>query len=116
EEQWSLALAIALARFMFGELLLELRDLAVAKLGGALQIGFTLGPLGLSAGLLEALLQVGDLLDRLLLVLPLRLHRGGALAQLRELAFERCPALRGGGVALLLERGELDLELHHPPV
>src|SRR3977135_2826263 len=66
----------------------ELGYLAVAQLGGALQVGLALCTLGLAARLLEALLEVGDLLDRLLLALPLRLHRRRALAQLGELALQ----------------------------
>ena len=42
------------------DLLLELGDLAVAQLGGALKVGLALGPLGLGARLLEALLEVAD--------------------------------------------------------
>ena len=90
-----------LGRLALGELLLELRDLAVAQLGGALQVGLALGALGLARGLLELLLELRDRLDRVLLGLPLRLHRGRALAQLGELALDRLAALGGGVVGLL---------------
>ena len=41
---------------LLGQLGLELRDLAVAQLRGALQVGVALGALGLAVRLLEALL------------------------------------------------------------
>ena len=46
---------------------LELGDLAVAQLGGALEVGLALGPLDLAVRLLEALLAVADRRDRVLL-------------------------------------------------
>ena len=39
---------------------LQLGDLAVAQLGGALQVGLALGPLDLAVGCLEALLDLAD--------------------------------------------------------
>ena len=92
------------------------RGSPVAKLGGALEVGGALGALDLAAGLLEAVLQRADVSDRVLLGLPLGLHGGGALALLGELALDRLAALGGGGVGLLGERGQLDLELHHAAV
>ena len=83
-------------RLLLGDGLLELGDPAVAELGGALEVAVALGPLGLAAGLLELGLGGLDRVDRALLVLPARLHLGGALAQLGELGLDRlAPLLRG---------------------
>jgi hypothetical protein len=48
--------------------------------------------------------------------LPLGLHRRRPLAQLGELALDRLAARDGRVVLLLLQRGELDLELEHTAV
>ena len=45
------------ARLGLGELALELGDLAVAQLGGALQVGLALGALGVAVRGVEALLE-----------------------------------------------------------
>src|SRR5439155_652651 len=82
------------------------------QLGRPLQIGLALGALGLGAGLLQALLDVAHLLDRVLLGLPLRLHRARALAQLGQLALDRLAARYRGLVLLLGQRLVLDLQLH----
>src|SRR5215211_1082549 len=66
------------------QLALDLRDLAVAELGRALEVGLALRPLGLAPRLLEPLLELLHAGDRLLLVLPAGLHLGGALAQVGE--------------------------------
>ena len=95
-----------------GEAPLELGDLAVAQLGRTLQVGLALGALGLAVRLLEALLDLLDADDGVLLGLPLRLHAVGGLAQLGELAVQRLAALGGRVVALVLERRALDLQLH----
>ena len=106
----------ALTRFVLGELAFELGDVLVEELRGALEVGIALGSLGLEPRLLELLLELGDALDRLLLALPLRLHRIRALAQLGEVPLDRLAALDRGRVGLLAQRGELDLELHHAAV
>ena len=102
-----------LLRLQLGEALLELGDLAVAQLGGALQVGVALGALDLAVRLLEALLDLAHGADRVLLGLPLGLHPRRALAQLGQLALDRLAALLGGLVLLLAQRLALDLELHH---
>ncbi len=88
---------------------LEVRDLAVAQLGGALIVELALGALELAAGLVEALAQLAVALGLLLLALPLGAHAGGPLAQLGELALDLLLAL---GRGLVLADGDhLDLEL-----
>ena len=89
----------------------ELGDLAVAQLGRALEVGLALGALELAVGLLEALLDGRDLVDLVLLGLPLGLHGRAALAQVAELALDRLAALDARVVGLVGQRGELDLEL-----
>ena len=94
------------------ELLLELRDRAVAQLGGAPEVALTRGDLELALGDGQLLAQVADALQLVLLGLPLGLHAGGTLAEVGELALQRLEALRGRLVVLLaLQRGALDLEL-----
>ena len=68
--------------------LLELGDLAVAQLGGALVVELALGALELAARLVEALAQLAVALGLLLLALPLGAHAGGLLAQVGELALD----------------------------
>ena len=104
------------AAFQRCQALFQIGDLAVAQFGGTLQVGGALGPLGLQAGLLQARLEVAGALDRLLLAFPLRLHRSRSLFQLRQLPLDRGAALGGCLVGLLLQRGELDFQLHHAAV
>ena len=87
---------LGLALLVLGELAFELGDLLVEELGGALVVGLALRALDLDPRGLEPLFQVGDLVDRVLLVLPPRLHLRGALLQLGELPLERLAALGGG--------------------
>ena len=98
------------------EPLLELRDLAVAQLGGTLQVGIAFGALGLGALALERLLDFAHAPDRVLLGLPLRLHRRRALLEVGELTLDRLTALARRIVLLLGHRLVLDLELHDPPL
>ena len=74
--------------------LLEVRDLAVAQLGGALVVELALGALELAAGLVEALAQLAVALGLLLLALPLGAHAGRLLAQVGELALDLVLARR----------------------
>ena len=75
------------------------------------------GALELDPRLLELLLQLGDRADRLLLALPLGVHRGRALALLGQRraraarAARPCPDRRPR-----VERLQLDLQLHDVPV
>jgi hypothetical protein len=103
-------------RLELGDLLLEPRDLAVAQLGGALEVRLALGALRLAVRLLEALLDRANRLDGLLLALPVRLHLVRLLAQVGQLALDRLAARRARLVLLLLQRLELDLELLNAPL
>src|SRR5439155_7830102 len=108
--------ALALGGFVLLERAFELGYLAVAELGRALQVCFALGPLSLDPRGVQALPELGDALDGVLLLLPLRLHLSRALAQLAQLRLDRGTAFLGGLVFLLSQRGELDLELHDAAV
>jgi hypothetical protein len=94
------------------KLLLQLRDRPVLKLGRTAEISLSLGALELRPGLLQALLELRDSADCLLLALPLRVHRRRALALLRQRTLELLATGDGPGVVVLSERLELDLELH----
>src|SRR3989442_1995067 len=92
-------------------LFLDLRHLAVADLRRLLEIATARRLLGLHAQLLELGLLRLDLLDRVLLRLPLRFHGVRLLAQPRDLLLDFRLALLGRLVLLLGERRQLDLEL-----
>src|SRR5712691_7412713 len=99
--------------------LLELLDLLfdggkppIADLRRFLEIAAARRQLGLRTQLLELGLLRLDLLDRVLLRLPLCLHRVRFLAQPRQLLLDLVAPLLGRLVLLLFERRQLDLELH----
>src|SRR5205814_4713078 len=91
--------------------LFPLRHRAVTVLRGILEIAAARRLLRFRALLLELRLLRLDLLDRVLLRRPLRLHGVRLLAQLRELLLDLGPPLFGCLVFLLGKRGLLDLEL-----
>src|SRR2546422_1650544 len=93
-------------------LLLELRNAAVGDLRRFLEVTAPRRLLRFRTQLLHFGLLRLDLLDRVLLRLPLRLHGVRLLAQLRELLLDLGAALFGGLVLLLRQRLTLDLELH----
>jgi hypothetical protein len=93
------------------ELLLDLHELAVADLRGALELALALRALQLRVELLAPLLELAHTRDRALLVLPARLHRVGLLAQLGDLALDGSEPRFARGVGLLLERLALHFEL-----
>ena len=115
EEHRRLAASLALLRFVLGDLALELWDLAVAELGGSLQVGVAFGALHLHARRVELLAGLADPGDRLLLGFPLRRHLLLARLELRDLRLDRGTALLGGCVFLLSQRLELDPQLHRAP-
>ena len=113
--------AVAAARasrcFVLGELAFELGDLAVAQLGGALQVGFALGALGLDARLLEALLELarrpGSPPSRSATAPSSPPSAPCSSASSRSIASRRSAEASSVSFA---QRGQLDLELHHAPV
>ena len=94
------------------QLLLELRQRAVAQLRGLVQVALALGLLDLPLRPLELLLERADPGDRLLLVLPARPQGVDPLLEPGHLAGDLLEALARGGVLLLRQRGALDLQLH----
>ena len=103
-------------RGLGGRRLLQLGDAAEAQLGGAVQIAAPLRDLRLGLGGLDLLLQLAELGDELLLVLPDGLHLADALAQLRDLGGDLPQALRRGRILLLAEGLLLDRQRRQPPL
>ncbi len=97
------------------ELLLELDQPAEPQLGRALQVAVALGAVELVPDLFDLRLQLADLPDALLLLLPVRGHALRLLAQVGELLLQARQPLLRGVVGLLLERDALDLELLDAP-
>ena len=93
------------------DLALQHRQVPVTDLGGTLQVALALGLLGLELHRLEPLLVGADRGDGLLLGAPVRDHPVALLAERRELLFQCCEPALAGVVALLAQRGALDLEL-----
>ena len=95
-----------------GELLLERGQQAVADLGHALEVAVALGALGLHPQLVDLARDLLDPVEHVLLARP----AGGELVaprlRLGELALDRL----ADGRRLLRHRGQLDLELGHPPL
>ena len=88
---------------------LELGQLAVADLRGAVEVALPLRALELHAELVDLPLDLGDSLKRLLLGRPAGGEFVPSLLRLGEVALDRLTHL----LALLAHRGELDLELAH---
>src|SRR6266404_2576842 len=93
-------------------LLLDRRNPPIADLRRFLEIAAPRRLLRFRAQLLHFRLLRLDLLDRVLLRLPLRLHGVRLLAQLRQLLLDLGAAFFGGLVLLLRQRLPLNLELH----
>ena len=100
----------------FGELLLELGDAAVLQLAGLGEVAAALRLLELDPGGVELLLDLGLAGDLLLFRLPALGQLGRLLLEVGELALERLQPVLRRGVAFLLQRLALDLELDDPPV
>ena len=91
---------------------MQLRQLAVFELCGAVEIVIALGLGDFPADVLDLLAQLLHLADAVLLVLPTRLHRVELFAHVGELLLQNSQAFAGEGVVLLLEGSLLDLMLH----
>ena len=90
---------------------LEFGGPPVAQLAGAGQVAGTLEVLGLNPGGLELLLEFPDRGDRVLLALPVGLHRDEVLIEVGEFLLERSEAVGRGTVGFLREGYPFDLEL-----
>ena len=95
------------------DLLLQRRNAPIGDLGGLLEIAAPRRLVGLHAQLLQLRLLGVEPRDRLLLGLPLRLHRRRLLSQLGELLLDTGAALFRRLVLLLREGGQLDLVLNN---
>ena len=115
-EHLVLGLEVVEARGLHLDLGVELAHRAVAQLRGLLEVALALGLLRVHARLLEPLLQLADLGDGVLLVLPVRDHRVALLGERRELALDRLEAVLRRLVGLLRQRRLLDLELADAPL
>ena len=89
---------------------LQLGQLAVAQLGGPVEVVVALGLLGLAADLLDLLAQRLHLPQRLPLGLPLRPHGVGLGAQVGQLPAQLLQPGPAGRVRLLGQRRLLDLQ------
>src|SRR5882762_1326480 len=95
---------------------LELRNLAVGDLSRLLEIAGSSRPLRIDARLFELLADFSDGAEGFFLLLPLRLHAGGFLPQLRQLPLQRLESVARLLVLLLLQRLPLDLQLRNAPL
>ena len=98
------------------QILLELQERAVAKLGRPAQVSPALGLLGGHLRLVDRLLQSADRRKGVLFRLPARLHRAGALLHLGERLLDGPEALLRGARVVLLQGLLLDLGLEDPPL
>ncbi len=92
---------------------LQLAHLAVAQLGGLLQVVVALGRLDLDAHLVDLLFQRLHLGDGIALGLPARGQLGALLLEVGQRLLQFGQPVLAGLVLLLLERLALDLQLHH---
>ena len=97
--------------FLFGQLLLQLGQLAVFQFGGLVQVVLALGFLDGGIGLLDLLAQSLHLANGVLLVLPLCLHAAELILQLSQLFFEVLQTALAQSVGLLFQADLLDLQL-----
>ena len=93
------------------QVLLQLWQFAVLQPSRRLEVGHSLRPLGVEPELLELCLDVTNLLDQRLLLLPLGAHPLALLLKIGELALDRGKTIARRSIRLFLERLALDLEL-----
>src|SRR5207247_6218240 len=98
------------------DLLLERRDAPVGDLRGFLEVAAARRLVGFDAQLLQLGLLGLEPGDRLLLGLPLPLHRRRLLPQLGQLTLYPLAAFLRRLVLFLREGGQLDLVLDDPPL
>ena len=113
-----LLLEVARAGLHFGEpslvghqLLLQLGNAAVPELGRLLQVAPTRGELDFAAQRLDLCLVLANLLDGVLLRLPLRLHPGTLFPEPGDFLLHPRKGLPAGLVLLARERLALDFQL-----
>ena len=94
----------------------EAGELAVLQFGNLVEVVFALGFFDLVAGLLDVTLDLGQLFERALLALPLRLQRRAPLLCFGQFLFEFLQPLARGRVGFALQRLPLNLKLHDAPV
>ena len=97
------------------QLLLQLLQLAVAKLRHPVEVVLMLGPLDLGLHLVDLAAQLADAHDALLLRLVLGTEGVRFGAGLLQLLLQHLEALLGGRVLLALQGRFLDFKLHHAP-
>lgn len=99
-----------------GQLPFQARDLPVQQLGGGVEVAVALGAFGLAVQLVEALLQLTDAVEALLLLLPAGVEAAQLLLLVGEVAAELLQALPGAGVGLVLEGQLLHVEAVDGPL
>jgi hypothetical protein len=101
------------ARFLLANTPLELGEFPVLQLRRAGVVAAALRQLHVQAHALQLFLELARVLDRVLLLLPVRLQRVVFLLEIGELLLEAVEALARRLVGFLPQRLALDLELHH---
>ena len=97
------------------ELLLEFGDVAVLEPRRLVEVAFALGALVAVLRVLQARADAAHVLERTLLLLPLRRHLVGLRLEVLELVLQLDEPLLRVLVLLLLERDLLDFETAHVP-
>ena len=97
--------------FLFGQLFLQLRQLAVFQLGGLVQVVLALSLLDGGIGLLDLFTQGLHLANGVLFVLPLCLHAAELILQFGQFLFQILQTALAQGIGLLFQAHLLDLQL-----
>ena len=96
------------------QLAFQLRELAIFKLGGPIQVILSLGLLDGLLNFLNFLFQTAQTLDRLFFRFPTSAQLLLLRFEIGELFLELGQTLTRGRIALLAQRFTLDLQLHDP--